>query len=115
VFLPSFLFLSPTSSSSLTPLRFDTSSAIARARIIGEASAVVSLAWKELRLLGAISGGNYIKKAEECRLNGDNINMIEFAQYAITTADRAPNIILFISPVALCVFTIWALARKTHS
>ena len=54
---------------------------------IGEASAVVSKAWKKLRLLGAISGGNYIKKAEECRLNCDNINMIEFAQYAITTAD----------------------------
>jgi len=79
---------------------------------ISEARVAVTRAWKELRLLGASSGENYIKRAEECKSNGDYIYMVKYAQYARITADSAPNIVVFIGPILLCVFTVWMITRK---
>jgi len=82
---------------------------------MNQARKAITKTWNELRLLGALSGENYIRRSEEYESTGDYANMVKYAYYARTTADRAPSIFTFIGPVLLCVFTIWIINGKMSS
>jgi len=77
-----------------------------------EARMAVNRAWPEARLLGALGGENYLRRAQNSRINGDYVGIVKYSYYARKSADQAPSILVFIGPVLLCGFTIWIVNRK---
>lgn len=82
--------------------------------VMREASASVSRAWRELRILGAIGGDNYLRNARSDRESGDYLSLVQNAYFAKSTADQAPTIMIFLAPLALCIFTIGITRRKMN-
>jgi len=80
--------------------------------VLNEARAATNKAWKEFRILGALSGENYLRKAAEYKSVNDYLNLIKYAYYAKTGADQAPNILIFAGPVMLCALAIWAMNKE---
>jgi len=80
--------------------------------VISDGKNAVKKAWGELRILGALSGENYIAKAEEFLSRGQYSEALMNIYYAKTTAEQAPTIHVFIGPLLLCIATIWVIRRR---
>lgn len=77
-----------------------------------EAHTSISRAWLELRVLGALSGENYMRGFEGYESNGDYAGVVKCGYLARMAADQAPNILLFLGPVLLCVLAVLMVTRK---
>lgn len=80
--------------------------------VLREARGAVSASWKTLKLLGAMSGEIYLGKARVSVSKGDFQGVVINAYYAISAMEKAPNILVFIGPLSLSLFTIWIVSRK---
>lgn len=82
--------------------------------VMNEARLSISRAWKDFRFLGALSGENYLRIAKDSQNNGDYMNVVQDAYFARASADQAPNILVFLGPVLLCLFTVLIIFRKNR-
>lgn len=86
--------------------------------VINEAQMSTAQAWKEFRILGALSGENYLRMARDSQDDGNYLNVVQNAYFARASAEQAPSILLFLGPVGLCFLTvamIWQKNRKAKT